>query len=73
MANPRSRPQSLASEILENGGRVMGGRRAEVPANTDGLREDATGLVPCDARTMALELSGNSGPVKFGLIALPAT
>ena len=73
MADSRSGPQGLASEIRENGGRVVGGRRAEVSANTDGLREDATELVPCDARTMALELSGNSGPVKFGLIALPAT
>ena len=51
----------------------MCGRRAEVSANADGLHEDATELVPCDACTMALELSGNSGPVKFGLITLLAT
>ena len=51
----------------------MGGRRAEASTDTDGLRQDATELVPCDAGTMALELSGNSGPVQFGLIALPAT
>ena len=73
VTDPRSCPQRLASEIRENGGRVVSGRRTEVSADTDGLGEDATALVPCDARTMALELPGNSGPVKFGLIALPAT
>ena len=51
----------------------MGGRRAEVFANTDGLRQDVAEFVPCDARTAAFELSGNGGPVKLGLIALPAT
>ena len=51
----------------------MSGRRAEVSADADGLRQGATELVPCDARTTAFELSGNSGPVTLGLIALPAT
>ena len=51
----------------------MGGGRVEVSANADRLRQDAAVFVPCDARTTAFELSGNSGPVEFGLIALPAT
>ena len=73
MANSRSRSKRLSTEIWEDDSRGMGGGRVGDPADADWLCQDATKFVPSDACTAGFELSGHGGPVKFCLIALPAT